>query len=128
MTEKISDGTLRALLQRFLDQDILDGRHRWTPLAGVPQGSGLSPLLSTLDWHPCDQGMAQAGYTSVRSWEDCVSLCRTHAEAAAALAAVDAWRTPHGWRLHPEKTRLGEASTDDKGFALLGYWCAQGRR
>jgi hypothetical protein len=48
VTEKMSDGTLLDLIQRFLDQDILDGMHQWTPLAGVPQGSGLSPLLSNL--------------------------------------------------------------------------------
>ena len=128
VTEKISDGTLLDLLQRFLDQDILDGMHRWTPLAGVPQGSGLSPLLSNLYLHPFDQVMAQAGYTSVRYCDDFVILCRTQAEAEAALAAVDAWMTQHGLRLHPEKTRIVEASTDDKGFDFLGYRFAKGRR
>jgi RNA-directed DNA polymerase len=128
VTEKISDGTLLDLLQRFLDQDILDGMHQWTPLAGVPQGSGLSPLLSNLYLHPFDQVMAQAGYTSVRYCDDFVILCRTHAEAEAALAAVDAWMTQHGLRLHPEKTRIVEANTDDKGFEFLGYRFAKGRR
>ena len=55
-------------------------------------------------------------------------LCRTQAEAEAALAAVDAWMTQHGLRLHPEKTRIVEASTDDRGFDFLGYRCAKGRR
>jgi RNA-directed DNA polymerase len=128
VTEKISDGTLLDLIQRFLDQDILDGMHQWTPLAGVPQGSGLSPLLSNLYLHPFDQVMAQAGYTSVRYCDDFVILCRTQAEAEAALAAVDAWMTQHGLRLHPEKTRIVEASTDDRGFDFLGYRFAKGRR
>jgi RNA-directed DNA polymerase len=57
-----------------------------------------------------------------------VILCRTHAEAEAALAAVDAWMTQHGLRLHPEKTRIVEANTDDKGFDFLGYRFAKGRR
>jgi len=35
--------------------------------------------------------MAQAGYTSVRSCDDFVILCRTQAEAEAALALVHAW-------------------------------------
>jgi RNA-directed DNA polymerase len=128
VAEKISDGTLLDLLQRFLDQDILDGMHQWTPLAGVPQGSGLSPLLSNLYLHPFDHLMTQAGYTSVRYCDDFVILCRTQAEAEAALAVVDAWMTQHGLRLHPEKTRLVEASTDDKGFEFLGYRFAKGRR
>jgi len=128
VTEKSSDGTLLDLLQRFLDQDILDGMRQWTPLAGVPQGAGLSPLLSNLYLHPFDQVMAQAGYTSVRYCDDFVILCRTQAEAEAALAAVDAWMTQHGLRLHPEKTRMVEASMDDKGFDFLGYRFAKGQR
>ena len=66
VAEKISDGTFLALLQRFLDQDILEGMQRWTPVTGVPQGSGLSPLLSNLYLHRFDHLMAQAGYTSIR--------------------------------------------------------------
>ena len=72
--------------------------------------------------------MAQAGYTSVRYCDDFVILCRTQAEAEAALAAVHAWMTQHGLRIHPEKTRIVEASTDGEGFDFLGYRFARGRR
>ena len=46
--EKISDGKVLDLLQRFLDQAVMEGMNRWTPLSGTAQGSGLSPLLSNL--------------------------------------------------------------------------------
>jgi RNA-directed DNA polymerase len=128
VAEKISDGTLLDLLQRFLDQDVLEGMQQWTPVAGVPQGSVLSPVLSNLYLHPFDRHMAQAGYTSVRYCDDFVILCRTQAEAEAALALVHAWMTQHGLRLHPEKTRIIEARTDNRGFDFLGYRCAKGRR
>jgi RNA-directed DNA polymerase len=128
VAEKISDGTLRDLLQRFLDQDILEGMQQWTPVAGVPPGSVRSPVLSNLYFHPFDRHMAQAGYPSGRYCDDCVILCRTPAEAEAALALVPAWMTQHGLRLHPEKTRIVEAPTDDKGCDFLGYRCAKGRR
>ena len=42
VAEKVSDGTLLDLIQRFLDQDILDGMEQWTPLTGVPQGSVIT--------------------------------------------------------------------------------------
>jgi RNA-directed DNA polymerase len=34
----ISDGKVLKLIKTYLEQDILDGMNRWTPLAGTPQG------------------------------------------------------------------------------------------
>lgn len=36
--EKVSDGKVLELLQRFLDQEVMEGMKRWTPVAGTPQG------------------------------------------------------------------------------------------
>ena len=33
--EKISDGSLLNLLQSWLEQDVMDGVKRWTPVAGI---------------------------------------------------------------------------------------------
>jgi RNA-directed DNA polymerase len=130
VSEKISDGTLLDLIQRFLDQDILEDMRQWTPTAGVPQGSVLSPLLSNLYLHPFDDIVSQAGYKMVRYCDDFVILCRTQAEAEAALALAQAWTQQHGLRLHPEKTRIVESSQADhgSGFDFLGYRFAGGRR
>jgi RNA-directed DNA polymerase len=118
------------LIQRFLDQDILEGMCQWTPTAGVPQGSVLSPLLSNLYLHPFDVIVSQAGYKMVRYCDDFVILCRTRADAEAALALAQAWTQQHGLRLHPEKTRIVESSQADyfSGFDFLGYRFATGRR
>src|SRR6185437_14039143 len=106
VAEKVSDGPLLQLLQGFLDQDILDGLKRWTPIAGTAQGSVLSPLLANLYLQPLDQLVSQADYRIVRYADDAVILCRTQAEAEAALALVQAWTAQHGLRLHPDKTRI----------------------
>src|SRR5262245_42815276 len=105
VADKVSDGTLVDLVQRFLKQDILEGMRQWSPLAGVPQGSGLSPLLSNLYLHPLDRVVSHAGYVIVRYCDDLVLLCRHQADAEAALALVQTWMAQHGLRLHPEKTR-----------------------
>jgi RNA-directed DNA polymerase len=128
VADKVSDGTLLALLQRFLDQDILEGMHQWTPLTGVPQGSVLSPLLSNWYLHPLDRVVSHAGYVIVRYCDDLVLLCRTQADAEAALALVQTWTVQHGLRLHPEKTRIVDSSKGGDGFDFLGYRFAGGRR
>jgi RNA-directed DNA polymerase len=128
VADKVRDGTLLALLQRFLDPDILEGMHQWSPLAGVPQGSVLSPLLSNWYWHPLDRVVSHAGYVIVRYCDDLVLLCQTQADAEAALALVQTWTVPHGLRLHPEKTRMVESSPGGDGFAFLGDRFAGGRR
>jgi RNA-directed DNA polymerase len=128
VADKVSDGTLLALLQRFLDQDILEGMHQWTPLTGVPQGSVLSPLLSNWYLHPLDRVVSHAGHVIVRYCDDLVLLCRTQADAEAALALVQTWTAQHGLRLHPEKTRIVDGSKGSNGFDFLGYRFAGGRR
>ena len=128
VAEKVSDGTLLALIQRFLDQDILDGMEQWTPLSGVPQGSVLSPLLSNLYLLPLDRAMSQARYKLVRYGDDLVVLCRTQAEAEAALALVQDWTAQHGLRLHPEKTCVVACHEVGHSFDFLGYRFANGRR
>jgi RNA-directed DNA polymerase len=128
VAERVSDGTLLSLIQRFLDQDILDGMEQWTPLTGVPQGSVLSPLLSNLYLLPLDGAMSQAGYKLVRYCDDLVVLCRTQAEAEAALALVQTWTAQNGLRLHPEKTCVVACHEVGQSFDFLGYRFQNGRR
>jgi hypothetical protein len=52
--------------------------------------------------------------------DEFVILCGSEAEAQAALAAVRVWGSEAGLRLHPEKTRIVNA-TQPGGIAFLGY-------
>ena len=63
----------------------------------------------------------------VRYADDFVILCRTEAEAQAALAAVRAWVREAGLTLHPEKTRIVDA-TQRGGFDFLGYHFERGMK
>jgi RNA-directed DNA polymerase len=128
VAERVSDGPLLQLVQRFLDQDILDGLERWTPIAGTAQGSGLSPLLANLYLHPLDQLVSQAGYRIVRYADDALILCRTQAEAEAALALVKAWTEQNGLRLHPDKTQTVHYGEAEQGVEFLGYRFIAGYR
>ena len=128
--EKVSDGKVLKLLKRFLDQEVMEGMHRWTPISGTAQGSALSPLLSNLYLQGLDQLMSDAGYDCwyARFADDFVALCRTQQEAEAVLAKIQAWVEQNGLRLHPDKTRVGHCLDKGQGFEFLGYRFEAGRR
>jgi RNA-directed DNA polymerase len=126
--EKVSDGQVLELLRRFLEQDVMEGMRRWTPVAGTPQGSVISPLMSNLYLHGLDVLLSEAGYKYARFADDFVALCRTRQEAEAVLAKIQAWVVQNGLRLHPEKTRVGNCREKGQGFEFLGYRFEAGRR
>ncbi len=101
---------------------------RWQPTAGTPQGAVISPLLANLYLHPLDLLMEQSGRRMVRYADDFVILCRTEAEAHAALRDVAAWVAENGLTLHPDKTRIGDNRQTGQGFDFLGYRFEAGRR
>jgi RNA-directed DNA polymerase len=125
--KEVADGCVLTLLRSYLKAEILDGLDAWTPEGGTPQGAVISPLLANVYLHPVDVAMAGAGYEMVRYADDFVVLCRSEAEAKAALDAVRRLIEERGLTLHPEKTRIVDA-TQAGGFDFLGYHFERGRR
>jgi RNA-directed DNA polymerase len=124
----ISDRPVLSLLEGFLRQDIIKDMARWRPTTGTPQGAVISPLLANLYLHPLHRLMEESGCRMVRYADDFVILCRTEAEALAALRQVEAWVAANGLTLHPDKTRIGDSRPPGQGFDFLGYRFAAGRR
>jgi RNA-directed DNA polymerase len=124
---RVADGRVLGLIQAYLKQEVMDTARTWTPEEGSPQGAVLSPLLANIYLDPLDQALAQAGFEMVRYADDFVVLCRSEAEARAALERVREWTEQAGLRLHPDKTRVVDA-TRKGGFDFLGYHFEQGRR
>jgi RNA-directed DNA polymerase len=124
----ISDGPVLSLIESFLQQDIMKDMARWRPTTGTPQGAVISPLLANLYLHPLDLLMEESGRRMVRYADDFVILCRTEAEALAALRQVEAWVAANGLALHPDKTRVGDSRQPGQGFDFLGYRFEAGRR
>jgi RNA-directed DNA polymerase len=117
--EHISDSRMLNLIKLFLDQSILEELREWTPIAGVPQGAVLSPVLSNLYLNPLDHEMAEHGFEMVRYADDFVVLCRSEFEAEVALQMITEWVEQAGLTLHPTKTKIVDSRS--QSFAFLGY-------
>lgn len=127
VTEKVADSRVLELVAAMLQQEVMEGLKHWTPEAGTPQGAVISPLLSNIYLDPMDHELAHHGYEMVRYADDFIILCGSQAAARDALAKVQQWTANAGLRLHPEKTRIVDA-TQRGGFDFLGYHFERGYR
>ena len=128
VADRISDSRLLALIEHWLNQDVVKDLDRWTPTAGTPQGAVISPLLANIYLHDLDLHMAGHGFRMVRYADDFVILCGSADEAERALEQVRAWVSAHGLSLHPDKTHVGNCRLPGQGFDFLGYRFEAGRR
>lgn len=124
----ISDSRLLALLDGWIEQDVVQELKRWKPTSGTPQGAVISPLLANLYLHDLDVKLAGLGLSMVRYADDFVILCQSASEATHALEVVRAWVAAEGLQLHPDKTHVGDCRIAGQGFEFLGYRFEAGRR
>lgn len=117
--EKVSDTRVLDWLEMYLEQGVMDGLREWTPETGTPQGAVLSPLLANIYLNPLDHQMAEAGFAMIRYADDFVILCRSREDADRALKLVREWVEANGLTLHPTKTKIVDARSEE--FSFLGY-------
>src|SRR6266498_1505375 len=125
--EKIADGRVLKLISQFLKQGVLSEGKELEPEAGTPQGGVVSPLLANIYLNPLDHLMEQAGFEMTRYADDLVIMCQSEAEARQALELLQQWTAQAGLKLHPDKTRVVDA-TAPGGFDFLGYHFEQGQK
>ena len=126
--QRISDGRILDLIRGYLEQDVISGMQRWTPVGGTPQGAVISPLLANLYLHPLDRLMRAKGYRMVRYADDFVVMCPSLEAAQSAHAEIRSWVSDNGLTLHPDKTHIGDCSEPGQGFEFLGYRFEAGNR
>jgi len=127
LRERIADGRVLKLIEKYLQQGVLENMREWQPETGTPQGAVISPLLSNIYLNPLDHLLQASGLEMVRYADDFVLLCRSKDEAQRALVLVQQWTATVGLTLHPEKTRIVDA-TQAGGFDFLGYHFERGQR
>jgi RNA-directed DNA polymerase len=126
--KKISDGRVLKLIESYLKAGVMETGKGWeaTP-EGTPQGGVISPLLANIYLDELDWELARAGLPMVRYADDFVVLCRTEQEACGALERIRRWMDQAQLRLHPEKTKVVDA-TQRGGFDFLGYHFEGGQK
>jgi len=126
--EHVSDGQVLELLQRFLEQGVMESGKGWSPTeTGTPQGAIISPLLANIYLNGLDHQMAGQGWEMVRYADDFVILGSRREEAEEALNTIRTWMAAVGLTLHPTKTRIVDARQRG-GFDFLGYHFERGYR
>ena len=126
--ERIADSRVLSLVRGYLDQAVMEELVRYEPTGrGTPQGAVISPLLANIYLDPLDHLLANSDVQMVRYADDFVLLCRSEEAAKAALCRVQTWVEENGLTLHPEKTRIVDA-TQPGGFDFLGYHFERGYR
>jgi RNA-directed DNA polymerase len=90
-------------------------------VAGTPQGGVISPLLASIYMHVLDTELSRRKLGElVRYADDGMVLCRSAAQARAALDAVGEILGTLGLQLHPDKTRVVDLRQGREGLDFLG--------
>ena len=109
---------LVELLLAWLGQPVEYEGQTIARLAGLPQGSPLSPAMANLMLDDFDGDMEVLGFKLIRFADDFVVLCKSPEQAQAAHNAAAASLAEHGLSLNADKTRT---SATAEGFRYLGY-------
>lgn len=118
VAEEVADGNILNLIWKFLAAGVMENGVFKPTTVGTPQGGVISPLLANIVLNKLDWRLEQEGYRFVRYADDFVVVCKTKAQANAALELVAKVMTELELSLSPEKTKIASYG---KGYDFLGF-------
>ncbi len=112
------DDPIVDLLLDWVAAPVIYQNQQVDRVAGLPQGSPVSPMLANLMLDDFDSDLATAGFRLVRFADDFLVLCKDREQALAASQAARTSLRELGLEVNKDKTRVTHF---DEGFRYLGY-------
>ena len=120
--EGIVDRHVLKLLRAMLRAGVMEGAAVTRSAAGTPQGGVISPVLANIYLHRLDRCWERGGQgVLVRYADDLVVMCKTQADAEAALTALKAVLADLGLEPKDAKTRIVHLREGGEGLDFLGF-------
>ena len=120
--ERISDRAVLRLLRSMLRAGVLEDGTVRRPVTGAAQGGVISPLLANVYLHRIDRMWAAREHgVLVRFADDLLVMCRSRAQAEAALQRLRTLLAALGLQPKEAKTRIVHLQVDGEGFDFLGF-------
>lgn len=89
--EKVTDGSILALLIQFLKSGVMIGYGYNDTDLGSPQGGVISPLIANVYLDKFDQWMKARGHRMIRYADDILILCKSKGAAENALRVATSY-------------------------------------
>lgn len=91
LSETISDKTLLKLIRKYLQSGIMTDGAISQRIAGTPQGSPLSPLLSNIVLDELDTELERRGHKFVRYADDCNIFVRSQSAGERVMQSISSF-------------------------------------
>jgi group II intron reverse transcriptase/maturase len=114
LDKRVRDGVIRRTIDKWLKAGVLEAGSVRHPDTGVPQGSGVGPILSNLVLHEVlDHWLTETVKPRLaeeaalfRFADDALIVCASHKDAQRIMAVLPKRFGKYGLTLHPHKTRV----------------------
>lgn len=125
LREKVNDKATLHLIRSFLKAGVMEnGLTRPTEI-GMPQGGGLSPVLSNIYLDKLDKELEMRGLHFARYADDCDIFVRSEMAANRVMKSVTSWLQRKLYlKVSPTKTKA--VRPNDSGFLGFTYWKSKG--
>lgn len=116
--KRVTDGSILALIQQFLQSGVMVGEAWQESELGSPQGGVISPLLANIYLDEFDQEMMKRKHRIVRYADDILIFCTSNSGAENALkVASDILEKTLKLKVNEGKTHIAHS---DMGIKFLG--------